>query len=278
MQTLTFVNGIGESITISHDDSVYILESWDCFALPFNAFTTAGYNQNGETFNYSTLGARPITINFWLYGSTMVDYYAKRERIMSLFSPMHGLGTLTYDNGAVTRAIDCYASNAVRETDNSKGNLRLISVELEAPDPLWYAPAENGQKLYGFSGGLSFPFKLDPSVIFGQSGATATINNAGDAETPIRVEIKNQSCVNPKVRCGDKFLGINYTLTASDVMVIDTAYGNKSITINGASAMRYLTQGSTFLQLPRGEAVISLDVESGNPDVYVYWRDRFIGV
>lgn len=277
MERLIFTNAKGDSITFAYDGNDYFLDSWECFTMPFNSFTTSGYNQVGETFNYSLIGARPITINVWLHGSNMADYYSKRERLIALFNPLYGMGTLNYDNGAINRTIDCYASNAVRETER-KGNLRLLSIELQAPLPYWYNPVENGQKLYGFSGGLAFPFKFDTDITFGTSGATAHLTNGGDVETPVRVEIKNQSCVNPRIVCGDKFIGINKTLTASDVLIIDTAYGAKSITINGVSAMRYLMDGSTFLQLPQGDSTITLQMESGNPDVFIYWRDRFVGV
>lgn len=68
-------------------------------------YTIQGYRQNGYTLTNVQLGTRIISLDFALSGATDADFYKKRMRLMGIFNPLLGEGTLVYENDVVTRAI-----------------------------------------------------------------------------------------------------------------------------------------------------------------------------
>lgn len=285
MEIITFTNALGRSITFDYK-SDWMIASYEGFgAASIEAINVKGYGQHGYTFAGLSYGTRVMDLRVFIYGKDMRELYERRADLISIFNPALGFGRLTYTNDYTTRFINCYTSYPP-EPNEKLSTLCSFDIQLTATDPFWYDETEQGIKLAGATGGLTFgkdgSFFFDDSIIFGLSSSAGEINNTGDIETPIRVEISGSEITNPKLSLNSgnsgAFIKLNKTLTASDTAIITTGYGDKNVLINGESAMRYLDESSTFFSLPVGTNKITLSCESGEPTVSVFYRNRYAGV
>ncbi|MBR2679935.1 MAG: phage tail family protein, partial [Exiguobacterium sp.] len=81
------------------------------------------------------------------------------------------------------------------------------------------------------------------------------------------------------------FFGVGYTgktltMSAGDVLVIDTQAGQKSVKLNGVSVFDKVKPQSTWLQLQAGENEFSINSDDADTDNMVFtmsFRQRYIG-
>ncbi|MCQ2330394.1 MAG: phage tail family protein [Paludibacteraceae bacterium] len=276
MQEIKYTNSKGNSRLFQYHDDFHILDDYK-EAQYINNWTTKGYNQHGATYIKSLMGEREITLSFWIIGRTIEDFYAQREEIFHLFNPVLGLGTLEYHNGVVDRMMDVYIANMPEELENY-GNGRLYEVKLRAPHPFLYDKELNGIQFADSAGGFTFAAVFAPTKIFGYDMHAAIATNDGDIPAPVKLTIKNAQMVNPRIVMEDgSFIGLQKEISADEEIVIDTSYGNKSITINGKAADAYLMPGSTWIQLPIGETRVRCETDEGSPNVYMTWHNYYLG-
>lgn len=286
MEQFIFENSLGNSITIDqNNDSTFFLQSYDGLtSSEIIPITTTGYNQIGSKFIKNKIGIRLINISFQVYGETMQDFYEQRRNLSSIFNPTLGEGVLTYQNDFINKSIDVSISAMSYPTEKN-GNLQLFTVELIAHNPLWYDTELSGLKLDGFTGGLTFPLSIvNGGVILAEKGAVGNIEIIGDVPSPILVEFRN-SGTNPKltnVTTGD-FIQINTIIDDNEKIIVNTAYGNKTVTfinIDGeeSSAYHLTSNDSKFFSLPMGLNKLSFEASGGMPEIYIYWRNWFLGV
>lgn len=278
MESIVFTNSRNQSVYFSYSGD-YMIESYKGFtSAEVESNTIKGYMQNGYSFIGITFGMREMELNVLISANNMAEMYQKRASLSEIFNPLCGIGKLTYTNEYESRSIDCFVSD-MPETKKSYGTLQLYTIGLTASNPLWYDSVEQGVKLQGFKGGLHFKFNFSHDVRFAESANVGTVINSGIIDTPVRIEIKNSSAVNPIVYLNDnKYIGINTTMSSGSTCIINTGYGNKTIAIDGASAMRYLKAGSEFFTLPVGASKIALECDTGYPECFVYWRNYYTGV
>lgn len=278
MEKLVFTNSANESITLDYSGD-FILDSWAGMgAAEVIPITTKGYRQNGYGYNGLTLGMRIIPINIRYAG----DYYRKKRIIDKIFNPLLGEGVLTYTNDFISKSITVITTMPPTPVD--RDGFHVTSLELTAYDPLFYDTAENACKMADYQGGLTFPFKFDPSIRFAQKGDVARIMNDGDVATSIKAEFRGPA-TKPKLFLGNtgELIEVNTTIAEGERLWINTAYGNKTVIHEKAdgsteSAYNLITTDSKFFQLQIGENNLSFAADSGEPEVYLYWRNRYVGL
>jgi hypothetical protein len=283
MEQFTFTNSKGDSITFGYDTD-YILKGYDGLtASEIVPITVSGYMQSGNTFIDNKLGVRIIGLAFYTQAPTMESFYEKRRYIEKVFNPTLGEGVLTYTNDFLSKSISAVVSASPTPIEKF-GGFQLFNVELIANNPFWYDTNINALKLGGFIGGLTLPFAFNPYITLAQKGAVANININGDVPSPIRVEFRNDS-TNPKLTLVDtgEFIKLETEIADGEKVEVNTAYGNKTAIrtdINGTktSAYHLVTADSTFFSLPVGENRISFEASAGMAEVYIYWRNLYIGV
>lgn len=285
MEQFIFKNSRGNSITIDqNNNSQYILQSYDGLtASEIIPITTSGYNQIGNTFIGNKLGVRLINISFYVYGDSMVDFYEKRRNLAKIFNPTIGEAVLNYKNDFIDKSINVSISASPYPTEKN-GNLQLFTVELIAHNPLFYDTSINALKLGDFIGGLRYPLIFDPSVKFANKGEVAFITINGDVPSPLSVEFRDNS-LNPKLTLLNtgEFIQVDTEIEDGEKLIVNTAYGNKTAIHTAAdgtetSAYNLITPDSTFFSLPIGDNQISFQGDAGLPEVYIYWRQWFLGV
>lgn len=284
MEKFKYTNSLGNSITLDYT-SDYIIKEYDGLTaseiIPTN---TRGYRQNGYSRINTNLGSRIISITFYVYAEDMERFYEKRRKLVSVFNPLLGEGTLTYTNDYISKSINGYVSS--QPTPNEKnGSLQSFRVEITCDNPFWFDNEENALKMGDFTGGLDYPLVFSGAgEKFAQKGDIANIKIVGDVPSPIRAEFKNES-VNPKltlVNTGE-FIKVQTRIADEEKLIINTAYGNKTvehIAADGTIENSYhlITLDSSFFSLPIGENQLSFIGEGGTPEVYLYWRNYYVGV
>lgn len=287
MQRITYTNASGTMTGIfdyAKNDEDYILISYDD-SQSVNNWTTTGYNQHGASYIKSLMNERVVRLSYILRESTGKDFYRHRAEMMSLFNPMdesesgNKLGVLVVENDNCTRALDVYVS-AMPAEEETWGTARQYTVELRAPFPFYRDVEENVVQFNDITGGLEFTIDFHNDIIFGEDGKTAMIYNYGDIEAPIRIEISGADMDNPMLISNKdgKYIGLTRAIAAKEKIIITTGYGDKNIMIDEKSAARYLTEGSVWLQLERGENRLTCQVSGGIPTMLLYWYNWYLGV
>ena len=283
MERLTFTNSFGKSITLDYSND-YIIDSYDGLtAAEIIPVSTRGYRQNGYTRINTSLGSRYININFYVYAETMAAFYEKRRNLASVFNPLLGEGILTYTNDFTSKSIKGIVSVAPTPT-NKMGSLQLFNVEITCDNPFWFDNEESAVRMGDFTGGLSYPLQFTGAgEKFAQKGDVAKIKIVGDIPSPIRAEFRNHS-LNPVLTLTNtgEFIKVNTEIDNNERLVINTAYGNKTvehITTNGTeNSFHLITLDSSFFQLPIGQNQLTFSGDAGTPEVYLYWRNYYVGV
>lgn len=283
MEKFVYKNSLGRTITIDYAGN-YMLDSYDGLtASEILPITTTGYKQNGSTFISTNLGIRMIELKFGIFANSALDMYTKRREIVGVFNPLLGEGTLTYTNDFISKSINVVVTEAPTPAEKY-GTIQYYTVELTANNPLWFDNAESAVKLGDYIGGLSFPLQFEEDgVIYAQKGDIANIIIEGDVPSPIRVEFKNTS-VNPRLELINtgEFIKVETSIDEGESLIINTEYGNKTVnkvTENSIeSAFHLISLNSTFFSLPRGINRLSFSGDAGTPEVYIYYRNYYVGV
>lgn len=278
MEKITYTNSLGNTLTFDYKGEYILTDFTGMSAAEIVPATTQGYKQHGQTLNDVTLGIRVITLNILIWG----DRYAKKRELDRLFNPLFGEGTLVYSNDYQSKMIKCIPTITPQITSR-EGKLHIVEVELTAHNPFFYDVAESAMKMDDYTGGLTFPI-ASPSFHFAEKGDLSRITNTGDYLTPVRAEFRGDA-INPclTLETTGEFIKVNTTLEIGEKLWIDTAYGNKTVYKEAAdgtqtSAYNLIDINTSFFQLPLGESTLSFSSDGGQPEVYLYWRNRYLGV
>lgn len=278
MEKITYTNSLGNTLTFDYKGEYILADFTGMSAAEVVPATSQGYKQHGQTLNDVTLGIRVITLKILLWG----DRYAKKRELDKLFNPLFGEGTLIYTNNYQSKMIKCVPTTPP-QIASREGTVHIVEVELTAYDPFFLDVAENVMKMDDYTGGLTFPLAA-PSFHFAQKGDLSHINNTGDYLTPVKAEFRGDA-INPCLTLENtgEFIKVNTTLDVVEKLWIDTQYGNKTVYKEDAdgtktSAYNLIDINTTFFQLPLGESTLSFSSDGGQPEVYLYWRNRYLGV
>lgn len=264
MEKFIYKNTKGQAITIQYGGS-YILESYDGLAAAeVIPIISKGYRQHGNSLNDVNLGTRIINIYFYIHAENMADFYDKRRNLSAIFNPLLGEGELTYTNDYMEKTISVLPTLLPTPVEKY-GTLQLLNIELTANDPFWYDKTETISTMVDYQGGI-------------------TLNNVGDYETPMRVEFSGIT-VNPQIlnETTGELIKVNKSLTTGEKLIIDTSYGNKTVTHITSSSVRtsaynLVTNDSKFFSLQLGNNKIKYSADMGTPVIKIYWKNRFAGV
>ena len=277
MEKITYTNSLGNTLTFDYTGEYILTGFTGMNAAEVLPATATGYKQNGQTLNDVVLGIRVITLNILLFGNR----YEKKRNLDRLFNPLFGEGTLVYTNDYQSKMIKCIPT-ITPQIKSREGCLFVVEVELTAHNPFFLDVAENVMKMDDYTGGLTFP--LAGAMKFAEKGDLSRINNTGDYLTPIRAEFRGDA-INPvlKNETTGEFIKVNTTLELGEKLWIDTTYGNKTVQKEAAdgtltSAYNLIDINTSFFQLPLGESTLSFSSDGGQPEVYLYWRNRYLGV
>jgi hypothetical protein len=279
---ISFTNADDEELIISPPN--YLLLDFDGFEQgSVDIQTSKAPYQDGETYIDNIFAKKIITLTLSIFGDTQQEVFDRRAVINQIFNSRLGMGTLefqqvegsTYNIDVITKSIKF--GNVTSQYHNK------VIIELIAPNPFWYDPTQYEQQMIGFSGGFSLPFSFP--INFGTVGTQLEVINSGNVETPVLIYFYGE-VVNPVItnETTDEAIEITGTISDGDVLIINTAFGEKSVLILSGgeytNAFEYVNPDSVFWKLSPGANTISYTVssEGENAQARLYYYHRYSGV
>ena len=283
-QNIQFTNAKDTSILIDETED-YMLQNLQITSVPVLNQNEKSYQQDGTTFLGTLLEMRDISFNVVVFGNSIKEIYQKRRNLINVFNPKLGEGTLIYTNDFTSKSITCvsdFVPNFASGQENQTGYYQIGVISMTANNPFFTDNDDTTIKLEDFVGNFEFPFTFP--VQFALRGDSAIIDNIGDVETPIFIEFRGPA-TNPQLtnETTEEFIKVNRTLLVDEKLLINTEFGNKSVifedsTGNQFNAYNDIDIDSTFFDLEIGENTISFITDAGSPEVFVTYRNRFVGV
>lgn len=240
--------------------------------------------QDGATFIDALLEPRELEVEAAVLASTPEVLDQRRAILAQIFNPKLGPGTLRVEMEGFSREIEAVSEQAPVFPvggQNQGRTFQRVLLRLLCPDPWWRDPQESYVWLVGSEGGLRFPIRFP--ISFAKLSSEMPLVNEGDTACPVVIEFYGPAN-KPRVDnlTTGKFIEVNRELVAGQVLVINTAFGEKSVTVlpEGTNAMAWINLESEFWQLVPGSNLVRYSALSGGESakVAIRWRPRFVGV
>lgn len=282
MEKVIFINSKGQSVELGNDGPFILTKIEGTGAVNVNIQSQKSPFQDGETYLGNTLEPRSIPIQIMVLGEHVEDMAGKRSRLLQIFNPKLGQGTLIYEFGNIKREIKAISELApvFPHAGDFSDTMQPGLVQLYCPNPFWFDEFETSDEIVTWIGGMTFPLRL-PTRFAMKGPKKINIINNGDVETPVRIEFKGPA-TNPKIinHTTGEYIKVNRTLTSEDLLIITTEFGNKRVEINGQNVFNWIDLNSVFWQLEIGDNIVeySSDDEVESASVKIAYRNRFLGV
>lgn len=266
MYSLKVENDRGNTLELTNNPhyNVYKIEGLN----PPQATVNSSVNTttDGSSINSVRLENRNIVIYTTIEG----DIDTNRINLYKYF-PVKKTVKLYFNNGAR----DIYIEGVVELIEcNLFSNKQVAQISIICPKP-YFKNVENLVTLFSDVSALfKFPFSIG---VYGTEISSIGTNqrrsiiNTGDVETGVIIKLfATGTVVNPVIYDVLKrtYLKLNFTLLASDTIVINTNVGEKSIELirDGVTynAMGYMAQDSKWFVIESGDNVFTYDADSGN--------------
>lgn len=269
MYSLKVENDRGNTLELTNNPNytVYKIEGLNPPQATINS--SVNTTTDGSSINSVRLENRNIVIYMAIEG----DVESNRINLYKYF-PVKKSVKLYFKN--YTRDIYIEGNVELIECDLFT-NKQIAQISIICPKP-YFKDIENLVTSFGdVSSMFEFPFSIAKTGIE-ISGVTTnqrrSIINTGDIETGVIIKLfSTGTVVNPVIYDVLKRtqLKLNFTMLASDTIVINTNVGEKSIELihDGVTynAMGYMAQDSTWFVMEAGDNVFTYDADSGNSNL-----------
>lgn len=305
---ITYINERGDSLSFCTTSQYHVNVSKDVSGLSDienDIFSITSMGQDGDTFIGSRIKAREIEVVGHIKERDKDLAHRLRRHMNSILNPQFS-GLLIYEFGDIRRVINCTIAGAPKFIPYPI--FEQFVLQLSCLNPFWREDMETRQDVASWIGGFEFigdrpdddlPQGLEilinpenptiPTWEIGWREPSLIVNvfNSGDVRTGMRIEFRALGLlINPtllNVVTGE-FIKINFEMQASDVITVNTAWGEKGVTLRRAGeesdAFRFLDPDSSYLQLAVGDNMFryDADVNMYNMDVTIHHNNLFLGV
>lgn len=273
-------NKCGE-LDLLNTKSLKLLNITGLSDLENNINSTKHVNQDGETFNSSSLGVRDIFIKLKITSCNFNEVERIKEELLRFFTPKSS-GEFFVGKLSNERIIKYEVSRIPKFVPVDYRTLECF-IEIIALDPYWLGRFEIGEQISTWIGGMSWKFSL-PFKMRQKGPTKKNIINEGHVDTPIQVFFKGPA-VNPSIinHATGEFIKVNRELTSDDTLIISTEFGNKTVEIERdgvkTNAFHYIDVDSTFFSLQVGDNLLEYTTDSLEPQsVEIRYRNRYLGI
>lgn len=287
MARLTYVNERGQSLTFG-DTAPLLVTRIDGLGSPQNEIhRQKSPYQDGTTVTHTTLDERELVLEGVILASAQ-DRQKYRQVLLQTFNPKLK-GTLVFERYGTKKRIECIPELAPSFPSNMQENYQQFLITLLCPNPFWQDVAKTKAEIAIWRGAFEFPLELVEEGIemgFREPSLIVNIYNPGDVPCGMEIRFKalatvtNPSLFNVNTR---EELKINKTMTAGEVIIVTTHFGNKRVEsqLNGitTNAFNWLDLDSVFLQLEPGDNLLRYDADDGldNLEVDIYYTPQYLG-
>lgn len=269
MYVLKSENHRGELLNLTNNPNYTVFNITGLNPPQANISGSANSTSDGMSINNVRVESRNIVIYIAIEGNAEVN----RLNLYRYF-PVKKTVKLYFENGSrnvsiegVVELIEC----------NQFTNKQVAQISIICPKPYFKSVDELIANFNEVSSYFTFPFSITEagmefSVI--TTNIRKSIVNTGDVDTGIVIKLfAIGEVVNPVIY--DVFnkthFKLNFTMQASDTLVINTNTGEKSVELirDGVStnAMGYMQPDSTWFILGAGDNVFTYDADGGNSNL-----------
>ncbi|TKI72019.1 phage tail family protein [Lysinibacillus mangiferihumi] len=283
-ERLIFDNHRGQTFEISVSSPFYLDKADGLEAIENEFYNVKNYNEDGTNIKGSSVRERNIVIN----GRIRLDKEINRQKIIRFFNPKHHF-TLKYENGDVTRYIDCKVE---KSPVVSRHVIPEFIISFLCPNPWWYTE-EQKYEIAMWVAAFEFELEIDAEgdgIEMGYREPNNVVNvfNDSDTASPLRIQFKAiGSVVDPYIELVDtgSVIKIEATLKGGDVVTVNTKRGDEYAILerNGTQInyFNYLSHDSNLqLSVDVGDNLIRYDAAEfvSNLEVSIYFTPQFVGV
>ncbi|RDV25347.1 phage tail domain-containing protein [Lysinibacillus capsici] len=283
-EKLIFDNHRGQTFEISVSSPFYLDTADGLEALENEFYNVKNYNEDGTNVKGSSVRERNIVIN----GRIRLDKEVNRQKIIRFFNPKHHF-TLRYENGEVTRYIDCRVE---KSPVVSKHIIPEFMISFLCPNPWWYTE-EQKYEIAMWVAAFEFELEIDADgdgieMGYREPNNVVNVDNDSDTASPLRIQFKALgSVVRPQIEVVDTghIIMIDATLQGGDIVTVNTQRGNEYVILerNGLKInyFNYLSYDSDIqLSVDVGDNLIRYDAAEfvTNLEVNIYFTPQFVGV
>lgn len=255
-----------------------------------NIITTKIWNQHGDSFIDAYMDSEDLTFTFILslLNKNRYDTMNMRKNISDICNPLNGIITMKiYLNTGEVYNRDIVFSTAPSfpiGTANRNKDWQIVQLNFTAHNPFWYADEEIVETFQSVEPEFQFPFTMAASapVFYGTILPNNIAKNEGQVPAPVAITIVG-ACTNPRIdniTTGEYIAFNNLTMTATDELEINTAFGEKKVSLNGTNIFNKLDFSSTFFQLVKGDNEIKFSDDTGNNSAAIHfvYQNLFITI
>lgn len=276
---------IDYSITIkSKNDSLYLSPYSTCriidggiegFDFPETrlAISERGFGDGGVV---SGAVICPRTMNIEFDVVRREKFEAVKAVIQRLMSP-HSSVTIATSFEGRRREIDAVPASKPQIVRGNFHDRARVKLSFTACEPLFRSEKKTEVNFPTVTPILSFPLNLMKGAgsicSFAGSPYSGSIDNPGDTECGFTAVLTAQGgeVAYPSLHLGRRYISLEDTLAAGDVMEICTSSGHKSISVNGEERYSF-SRSSEFFSLSPGINSITLTANSGLSHLAVHFE------
>jgi hypothetical protein len=285
---------VGGTETSLDDRTLCYMLNHDGLGHPaFHRLEERGPLQDGVTDRGYRLDARTIMLNVAIKGSTLADYYDKRQELEGIFKPRTTAGKLRWTYDGDTRQIDGYCVGGLEWGGDRDRHVHKTVIVIRCPDPRWYDPTINLVK-FALGGGLDtfvvpyeVPYKMGASTI----DTDKTITYAGTTKSYPTIKITGPitDCIITNNTTGYKLDFTGVTIAAVDYYEINLGQGDNTIVDSaGDSVLADLSTDSDLVDFAiEADPDVTGGINSFNvsgssisaaTEIDITYYDRYIGI
>lgn len=255
-----------------------------------NMVSVKSWNQQGNTFINAFMESFEGELDFIIptHNKSDEEILERREKIISFCNPLNGIVTMKVilNSGDTFLRDVTFISAPIFPIgfENRNENWQKVRLIYEANNPFWYSENAIYETFKTNEPNFLLPFQMSETspIIFGNMIPANIAINEGHVEAPIIISIKG-NCINPiieNITTGEFIKFNNLTMGADDELIINTAFGEKKIELNGENIFNKLDFSSTFFSLAKGENVIDFRDESANnlASILFIYKNLYISI
>lgn len=287
-ELLSWIDAAGAETTLNGESNYLALIGRQGFySPPISIISQQVPMQPGVRDKYVQIGAGDPKLPLLVYADDEPTLALVRRQLVYAMNPLRGSGTLrnTAQDGSV-RDLVCKLVAGLSGDESAQnrapGNF-LAPLEFEAADPFWY---DRDYTSLSFSTGasvlfLASPF-LGPHISSSGIASSFSVFNSGDVEAwPIWTITGPGNTITLSNTTTGKALVLSITITAGQVLTIDTRPGHKTVTReDGSNQFATVSSTSSLWELATGNNAVTLSISGTTTasGLQLQYKQRYFGV
>lgn len=289
VESIEFINKKEE------EDIIYLINRNQIESFPLlggesaTTITTKVWNQHGETYIDSFMEVFQGELIFALItkNKTPKEIELARREIIEMCNPLNGtiVMKVNLNSGSSYNRDVNFVNTPIFPNgfENRNEAWQKVQLTFEANNPFWYEDIEILEDFQNVEPLFEFPFDMAATtdeITFGNVIPENVVNNTGQVEAPVIIKVYG-ACTNPRIDnlTTHEFIAFkNLTMTANSELTINTAFGQKSIDLDGENVFNKLDFDSTFFNLDKGINDISFSAATGTPIFHFIYRNLYITI